>query len=277
MNPENTSPGSFFHSRVPVLELINPRQLTPWVLLSIALGIGVAWLGYRLWSIPLWTSTLIVLVTLLPVGMFKWRDDRRRYGLTVMILSILLIAQGTHTIEHLVQWTEYHILYFTPRQSNGLLSPANSEWVHFIWNWTVLITVVMLIVKCQLRNFWSFLLLGVAVGHTFEHSYALIRFLLVSRELTTLNLVCTAQGLPGILGQDGWLARSPLTYGTFVRDIPGLTTAIRLDVHFWWNTLEMTLSLLAAHFFLTRMKPLPKVSPPTTPNIDPNATAAAVG
>jgi hypothetical protein len=264
MNAHLSEPasGPIIRSRFPVLELINPRQLTPWVLLSIALGVGAAWLGYRIWSIPLWMSTLIVLAVLLPVGVFKWRDDRRRYGLTVMILSILLIAQGTHTIEHLVQWIEYHILYFTPRQSNGLLSPANSEWVHFIWNWSVLITVILLIVKGKVRNFWSFLLLGVAVGHTAEHSYALIRFLLVGQELATMNLICTAQGLPGILGQDGWLARSPVTYGTFVRDIPYLTTAIRLDVHFWWNAIEMTLSLIAAHFWLKNPHSTPQAAPP---------------
>jgi hypothetical protein len=239
-----------FRGFFPIFELLNPRQLTPWVLLSVLVGVGAAWIGYRIWSLPLWISTLIVLVTLIPVGVLKWRDDKARFGLTAMIISILLVAQGTHTIEHLVQWVEYHIMFFTPRQSNGLLSPANSEWVHFIWNWSVLITVTLLITRGKVRNFWSFLLLGVAVGHTAEHSYALVRFLLVRQQLAILCLTNTAQGLPGIIGRDGLLARSPLTEGTFIRDIPWLVNSIRLDVHFWWNAIEMSLSVAAAHFFL---------------------------
>lgn len=252
MNTTQSSPSNpaFFHSFFPIFELLNPRQLTPWVLLSVLLGVGAAWIGYQIWALPLWVSTLLVLLAMLPVGVLKWRDDQLRFGLTAMIISILLIAQGTHTIEHLVQWAEYHILFFTPRQSNGLLSPANSEWVHFIWNWTVLITVTFLITKGKVRNFWSFLLLGVAIGHTIEHSYALVRFLLVRQELAVLCLSNTAQGLPGIIGRDGLLARSPLTEGTIIRDIPWLVDSIRLDVHFWWNAIEMSLSVVAAHFFL---------------------------
>ncbi len=148
---------------------------------------------------------------MLPVGMFKWRSDLRSYGKTVMIISILLVAQGTHSIEHLAQWVEYYILLLPARQSNGLLSPANSEWVHFIWNWLVLITVIFLI-KGGVRNFWAFLLLGVAIGHTAEHTYMFIRYQIV---LNQLGILCvtnvTAQGLPGFFGRDGWLARSPLT------------------------------------------------------------------
>jgi len=60
----------------------------------------------------------------------------------------------------------------------------------------------------------------------------------------------TAQGLPGIIGRDGWLARSVVTQGTFLCTLPGLTTAMRLDVHFWWNLIEMSLLLIAGSLFL---------------------------
>ena len=60
----------------------------------------------------------------------------------------------------------------------------------------------------------------------------------------------TAQGLPGILVRDGWLARSPVTQGTFLCTLPGVTTAMRLDVHFWWNVVEMLLLLGAGSLFL---------------------------
>jgi hypothetical protein len=64
-----------------------------------------------------------------------------------------------------------------------------------------------------------------------------------------------AQGLPGIVGRDGWLARSEWTRSTWICGIPGITTAVRLDVHFWWNAIEMALILAGAHVFLRRTPP----------------------
>jgi hypothetical protein len=70
-------------------------------------------------------------------------------------------------------------------------------------------------------------------------------------ELNSLGVTkLTAQGLPGILGRDGWLARSEFTQGTFLCSLPVLTTVVRLDVHFGWNMIEMALLLPAAHVFL---------------------------
>jgi hypothetical protein len=81
-----------------------------------------------------------------------------------------------------------------------------------------------------------------------------IRYLLVLDELKNMGITTiTAQGLPGILGQGGWLARSALTQGTFLARLPGLTTALRLDVHFWWNVGEMSLLVFAAHTYLKKL------------------------
>ena len=248
--PLDPQPG-FLARNLPLLHLLNPGRLTPWVLLSLLAGVGMGYVVHVLWELPLWVITLIVLLGLLPVGIVKWRADKRRWGWVVMLISILLVTQGTHTIEHLVQWVEYHVLFWTPRQSNGLLSPANSEWVHFVWNWGVLICVSILIFKGKVHSFFSYLLLTIAAGHTLEHTYMFFRHISLLNELQVLCVTGVgAQGLPGIFGRDGWLARSAVTYGTPVSSLPGLTTAIRLDVHFWWNAIEMTLLMLAAHFYL---------------------------
>jgi hypothetical protein len=136
------------------------------------------------------------------------------------------------------------------RQSTGLLSPANAEWVHFVWNWSVFVVVVMLI-RGGMRNGLMYMLLGVAFFHGIEHTYTMVRYQLVLRELHAMGVYdVSAQGLPGICGRDGWLARSPLTQGTFVRSLPGITTAVRLDVHFWWNVIEMVLLIGGGHWFL---------------------------
>ncbi|HQY94404.1 hypothetical protein [Caldilinea sp.] len=235
---------------LPLLRLLNPKQYTRIVLASLAVGLIASYTAVALGWLPLWGATAMVLLILAPAGALKWRDDYRRYGATIMGLSILLTAQGLHTVEHLVQWAQYNLLYWTMRQSNGLLSPANAEWVHFTWNWLVLITVVLLMLG-GMRGGWMWVLLTVAIFHTIEHSYTFIRYQMILRELTAMDVLnVTAQGLPGIVGRDGWLARSEWTRGTWICTIPGLTTAVRLDVHFWWNILEMTPLILAGHFYL---------------------------
>lgn len=248
----------------PLLQLLNPRRYTRAAWLSFLFALGLAYFVMALLGWPKWAATAVILLAMLPVGILKWRDDYRRYGTTVMLLCILLIAQGAHTVEHLVQYAQYHLLYWTMRQSNGLLSPANAEWVHFVWNWSVLIAVLLLM-RGGLRNGWMWLLFAVALGHTIEHSYTWIRYQLILAELRGMNIVgITAQGLPGILGRDGWLARSEWTRGTFLCSIPGLTTAVRLDIHFWWNALEMALLIPAGHFFLRTLVFLRTLGSPLT-------------
>ena len=242
----------------PLVRLLHPKQHTRFVLISLAIGLIASYTAVALGWLPLWGATAMTLLILLPAGVLKWHNDRRRYGTTLMILSILLTVQGLHTVEHLIQWTQYHILYWTMRQSNGLLSPANAEWVHFIWNWLVLIVVVVLMAR-GMRNGWMWVLLTMAALHTVEHSYTFIRYQMILRELTAMDVLnATAQGLPGIIGRDGWLARSEWTRGTWICTIPGLTTAVRLDIHFWWNVLEMTSLVIAGHYFLRQQTALGK-------------------
>lgn len=236
----------------PLLRLLHPKQHTRIVVALLTAGVSVSAAAVALGWLPLWGATALTLLILLPAGVLKWRDDRRRYGATIMGLSILVTAQGLHTVEHLVQWAQYHVLLLSMRQANGLLSPANAEWVHFVWNWLVLIAVVALIAGGMCEG-WMWLLFAVAAFHTLEHSYTFIRYQMILRELTAMDVLnVSAQGLPGIVGRDGWLARSEWTRGTWICTIPGLTTAVRLDVHFWWNAIEMALLVIAGHFYLRR-------------------------
>ncbi|MFO7167641.1 MAG: hypothetical protein DIU80_006390 [Chloroflexota bacterium] len=238
---------------LPAVALLQPGRWAFPAAVAFAIGLAVSSVAYALFRIPTWAITVIVLLALLPVGVLKWREDRRRYGTVVMLLSVILITQGLHTVEHIVQWVQYYILMMPARQSTGLVSAANSEWVHFVWNWWVLLVVAVL-VRGGMRGWLAMLLLAVTVLHAVEHTYLFVRHYMVLNELRALNITTlTAQGLPGIIGQDGWLARSPVTQGTFLCTLPGLTTAPRLDVHFWWNLIEMLLLLGAGHVFLRRL------------------------
>ncbi len=234
----------------PILTLLHPRAQT-------RLVVGLAAAGALLWrvavgrfGVPVWVASASVLGLLLLPGALKWLDDRRRYGATLMTLSILLAAQGFHTIEHTSQMIQYHLLKWPPFASSGLISAANAEWIHFVWNWAV-VMVTLYLVRGGMRNLWAWLLLAWATAHALEHAYLLARYIALRAELAQMGFpTLSAQGLPGVLGRDGWLAKSAATQGTFFCRLPGVTTASRIDVHFWWNAGEIVLLLLAAHIFL---------------------------
>jgi hypothetical protein len=235
-----------------LLTLLNPRKQTPLILLAFAASISIAVVLFQQRLTPLWGAAALVLTTMLIAAIPKWQADHRRYGSSAMVLSILVATQGFHSVEHIVQWVQYHLLGWELRAAVGLLSPANAEWVHFVWNWLVLLAVVFLIIR-GVRNPWMWLLLAWATAHSFEHSYLFVRHLQILGELQAFGVRgVTAQGLPGIFGQDGWLMRSEATQNTFLCTLPGLTTAPRLDVHFWWNVGEIVLLLPAANTYMAK-------------------------
>ncbi len=239
-------------SRYPLLELLHPREQTRAVVLLLALGL-TGW-GALVWAarMPVWGATSILVGLLLVPGVRKWRADLQREGLTVMVLSVILAMQGFHSLEHLAQWIQYHIFHWQPQRSSGLISAANAEWVHFVWNWGVVFVVALLIFR-GMRGPWAWALLAWTLAHSAEHTYMMVRYLQVKQELGLLGEPSvSAQGLPGILGRDGWLATSMLTVDSWCGRLPGLTTTMRLDVHFWWNTGETLLLAAAGHAYLRR-------------------------
>jgi hypothetical protein len=241
--------------RFPILALLHPRERARLLAGGLAAGLALWCAVVWLFGLPIWVATALALATLLPIGVLKWRDDLRRHGAVVMVLSILLAAQGFHSIEHAVQEIQYHVLKWPPFASSGLISAANAEWVHFAWNWLV-VAILVYLVRGGFRNAWAWLLLAWSFAHALEHAYMFLRYLEVLAELRRLGFPSvSAQGLPGVLGRDGWLARSAVTQGSFICRLPGLTTAPRIDVHFWWNAGEIVLLLAAAHTFLRGRPP----------------------
>ena len=142
---------------------------------------------------------------------------------------------------------------------------ANSEWVPFVWNWLVTIILIVLIAQ-GLRNRWATLFLIWALGHSLEHTYVFVRYLSMLNEWKHMGITgLTAQGLPGIFGEGGWLAHSELTRGTFLSCWPGLATAVRLDVHFWWNMGKFARLILAAVSYLCKIIPARTAAPEQIP------------
>lgn len=234
----------------PILEVLDPhehrRLVTTTGALASAGAVGTrTMLGWELWQ----AVALVLIVMTIPAAV-KWRADARRFGSTAAVAGALVTVQGLHSIEHITQWVQRHILHEPLRAANGLLSPANSEWVHFIWNWAVLVPIVFLMFK-GMRSVWGWALLAWALAHTLEHSYMFVRYLQVTAELRALGFDdVTAQGLPGIVGEGGWLDLSAGPRMQLICGMPFVTTADRVDTHFAWNTGEILLVLPAVHRFL---------------------------
>jgi hypothetical protein len=237
----------------PLLALLHPRAQARPFAGRLALGCALGALGIALLGWPLWVATALTLALLAPTVVQKWRDDAARWGVPAMVLSMLVLLQGFHAVEHITQFVQYHLLQWHPRDSSGLISAANAEIVHFGWNWLVLLAELYLL-RRGLRGPWAWLLVAWTAAHTFEHTYLMVQYLDRLQDLAAEGASpAFAQGLPGILGLGGWLQASPATAGTFLCRLPGVTTAIRLDVHFWWNVGEAALMLPAAHVYMRRI------------------------
>jgi hypothetical protein len=216
----------------------------------------VGWLSMTRLSMPLWSAAVIGVALLAAPALLKWRRDREHLGTPIMVLSVLLATQSLHRIEHVAQAIQYHVLDWSLKMSSGIIAPLNAEIVHFSWNMAVLLAISYLLAS-GLRNRWMWLLLIWAAAHSAEHTYMFVNYLREVQRLTDAGLpLQAAQGLPGVLGKGGWLAMQGATtapLGWLCQLVPGLTTAPRLDVHFWWNVGEVVLLLPAAHTSMRRV------------------------
>ncbi len=176
----------------------------------------------------------------------------------VLVLGAVLIIQGLHTVEHLVQIVQSYRLDLPPVRSLGIVSSLNVEWVHFGWNWVAWAGVVWAWHR-GVRGGWMALLFVWITAHSLEHTYMLWHYLTVLQNIDGLALPAlgSSEVLPGVFGRDGWLAR------TFVdqREILGpFVSAPRVAVHLWWNVGE--LALLSAALFAVILKRHSRPVPP---------------
>jgi hypothetical protein len=222
--------------------VLNPGRRSLIIFIGIVLAV-IVWsflVGYGAMSMSRASALAfgLVIIAVSP----KWIDDTKRWGIPVGLLGVLITLQSLHMLEHATQMVQFYYLKLPAGTSLGLISALNVEWVHFTWNWLVWGLTVYLVVR-GLRNPWSYVLLAWATLHSLEHTYLLIRYLQVLRELGPLGLppLTVTQALPGVLGRNGWLALSE-----WCARIPGLTTAPRSVIHFWWNAGEVVLLLLAS-------------------------------
>jgi hypothetical protein len=135
------------------------------------------------------------------------------------LLGFLAVSQTAHLFEHVAQMVQIHVLHLSGANAQGIVSQLNIEWVHFVWNALVLVTLLAL--RPHFRtNPWLIAVTPLAAWHFAEHSVMIATYL-----RTGLS------GTPGLLSSGG------LLFG-------GLPIA-RPDLHFLYNLVE-TAPLLVA-------------------------------
>jgi len=240
-----------------LLAVFHPRGQLPLFAATAVGGSMLAWLVTSRLSLPLWSAVVIVVAVLCYPAVRKWRLDRQQLGTSGMVLSVLVATQGFHTVEHIAQYVQYHVLGWPAKAAGGLISPLNAEIVHFSWNLAVWIIVLWLLYAGN-RNLWMWLLMAWATAHLAEHTYLFVNYVQQIGQLRSSGLpLAAAQGQPSFFGKGGWLAANAPTSGPIAylcSLAPGLTAAPRLDVHFWWNMGEVALLLPAAHYAIRQAR-----------------------
>ena len=135
------------------------------------------------------------------------------------LLGFLAISQTAHLFEHVAQMVQIHVLHLTGANAQGIVGQLNIEWVHFIWNAIVLITLLVLLPRFR-TNPRLIAVAPLAAWHFVEHSVMIATYIQTG-----------VPGTPGLLSSGG------LLFG-------GLPIA-RPDLHFLYNLVE-TIPLLAA-------------------------------
>jgi len=128
------------------------------------------------------------------------------------LLGFLAVSQTAHLLEHVAQMIQIHVLHLSGANAQGIVGQLNIEWVHFIWNALVLISLVALLPHFR-TNPWLIALTPLAAWHFVEHSVMIATYLQTG-----------VSGSPGLLSSGGVL------FG-------GLPVA-RPDLHFLYNLVE---------------------------------------
>jgi hypothetical protein len=82
---------------------LHPRGQARLFAAALVAGVLAAWLSVTQLSLPLWGAAVSVIGLLIYPAARKWHADRQQLGTPAMVLSILLVTQSLHSVEHVAQ------------------------------------------------------------------------------------------------------------------------------------------------------------------------------
>ncbi len=167
---------------------------------------------------PLWGVVLAALLPWIPLFTAEMVWTYRHYH-WLALFYVLVVTQGGHFLEHVVQMVQIHVLGLSGPAARGVFGALDIEWVHFLWNTWVLIAVLLLVYRFR-RNAWLWATVVLAGWHELEHLVIMAGYLRTH-----------VAGGPGLLSKGGLVAGGlPLT---------------RADLHFFYNLIETTPLVIA--------------------------------
>src|SRR2546422_9370465 len=108
--------------------------------------------------------------------------------------TLLVFAQSAHLLEHVAQIFQIHVLGLAGPDARGIVGQLDVEWVHFIWNGAVVVTLGALLLHDR-SNRWLVLATAFASWHLVEHDFIMRTFLATG-----------IPGSPGLLATGGLIA-----------------------------------------------------------------------
>ena len=173
---------------------------------------------------PVWAIVLATLLPWLPLLSLELVWTYRHFQ-WLALFYVLVMTQGGHFVEHLVQVIQIHVLGLRSAAARGIFGQLDIEWVHFLWNLWALGAVLALLWRFR-RNPWLRVTAVIAGWHEIEHLYILSTYLATGQP-----------GTPGLLSSGG--------------AIGGGLPLQRPDLHFLYN-LVMTMPLVMAFLWQLR-------------------------
>jgi hypothetical protein len=200
---------------------------------------------------PLWAMALATLAPLVPLLCCEAVATYRRYH-WLGVFYVLTVAQVGHLVEHVVQMTQLRVLRLPPDQAHGIVGIFDTEWVHFVWNNSVALLVVLLLVRFR-HNLLLWLTAVIATWHGLEHVAIIWPYLATG-----------LRGAPGLLATGGLIAG-------------GLPLSV-LELHYYYNLLEtapLVLAFLAECKRVYDQRDLPRRGTPAGHPVAPSLPLAA--
>src|SRR5256885_13107531 len=109
----------------------------------------------------------------------------------IALLGFLALSQTAHLLEHIAQMVQIHVLHLAGANAQGIVGQLNIEWVHFVWNALVFVTLVVLLPRFR-TNPWLIAVTPLAAWHFIEHSGMIGTYIQTG-----------VSGTPGLLSSSG--------------------------------------------------------------------------